>query len=57
MRVECPWCEHAIRDLWDYDWHNRESIEIECPTCDQPVTLTVHASYSAQKTPAKVGAR
>ncbi len=48
--IGCPHCGHRIRELWDYSWGSRESIEIECPSCDAPILLSCQReiSYTAK---------
>lgn len=49
-RIACPHCGEWNRDLWDYGWSGRESIETECGHCSKPFVLTRHMSVSYSAT-------
>lgn len=53
----CPHCGSTWQDLWDYEWENKEEIEVDCPWCSKPLILVqrVEAFYHTKHVPEKKG--
>jgi DNA-directed RNA polymerase subunit RPC12/RpoP len=49
--VQCPYCDYAIKDLWDYEWHSADEIGVDCPSCGNPVLIkrNVYIDYDISK--------
>lgn len=43
--VNCPWCNHEITDLWEYNLNDGDVHEIECGNCEKKVNLHLSVSY------------
>ena len=51
QQVTCPHCGESWEDLWDYDWDGAETIEEDCPHCENPILLgrAISVEYASAK--------
>lgn len=43
---KCPWCDHEISELWEFDLGDDEYIETKCPNCEKKVKIALSISYN-----------
>jgi hypothetical protein len=52
-RPICPHCDHEIRDVWDYEFPDRDGFQtdFDCPKCEKKVYLEINLElkYSTSK--------
>lgn len=52
--ILCPHCDHAIRDVWDYEFPLKDgyTTEIDCPNCEDMifVQIDVETKYTSSNT-------
>jgi uncharacterized C2H2 Zn-finger protein len=48
---KCPWCGYVIREPWDYEMHDGDTLVEECPKCDKEfeIRCSVEITYSTEK--------
>lgn len=54
-RIKCPVCGATITDVWDC-WapghpYDGEEAGVWCDTCDAPITMTLHITWTVTATP------
>ena len=37
----CPHCGYNIVNYWDFSWDAQEYIEVDCPSCEEEITIYV----------------
>ena len=49
--VNCPFCGHVHKDLWDYHMEDEDNFEIDCDECGETFILgcSVSVDYYAFK--------
>lgn len=51
--ARCPFCGKLLKDLWDYNWGDREELRDDCGHCGKAICIVRRVSVSYEVLPDK----
>ena len=48
---KCPFCGHVDTAAWEYFRESNGNVNVNCPKCDKPLTISMEVSYSYRSWP------